>query len=82
MRNNRIRSTAGLIALVAAAVAGCVQHAAQEGKSHASQNMVDCLVPGQIRQLDEKTTVPTQRQVVRITPEECRLRGGEAQSPP
>jgi hypothetical protein len=77
MRNNRIRSGAGLLALVVAVFAACAQYGAQEGTDGGSETRVDCLVPGQIRQLDEKTTVTTQRQLVRTTRKECLSRGGE-----
>jgi hypothetical protein len=43
----------------------------------ATDGLIDCLVPGQIRQLDEQVTYPTQRQMIRTTREECRARGGE-----
>ena len=83
MRNYRIiRSATGLFALFLAAFAGCAQHTTQKAMSGGSENKVDCLVPGQIRQLDERTTIPTQRQVIRVTREECLSRGGEVQSPP
>jgi hypothetical protein len=85
MRNYQIRSSAGLFVLwclVASAFQGCAQSTAREGKTGVNENMVDCLVPGQIRQLDDRTTFPTQRQVIRVTREECRSRGGEEQSPP
>ncbi len=83
MRNYGIRSSAGLFVLwclVASAFQGCAP--AREGKTGVNENMVDCLVPGQIRQLDDRTTFPTQRQVIRVTREECRSRGGEEQSLP
>jgi hypothetical protein len=78
MRNKWIRSSAGA-AIVVVALQACGHHGAQEGKTGTDENVVDCLVPGQIRQLDEKTTVTTQRQLVRATREECRNRGGEEQ---
>ena len=83
MRNYRIRSSAGLFVLWSlVAFQSCAQSTVQEGKTGVNENMVDCLVPGQIRQLDDRTTFPTQRQVIRVTKEECRSRGGEEQSPP
>ena len=56
---------------------GCAtdEHSSQMGS--AADGLIDCLVPGQIRQLDEKVTYPTQRQLVRATREECHARGGE-----
>jgi hypothetical protein len=44
-----------------------------------SQEMVDCLLPGQIRQLDETVTYLTERRPVRTTPADCKTRGGEIQ---
>jgi hypothetical protein len=80
MRNYRIRLSAALYVLqclFAFTFHGCAEHAAQESKSPASANLVECLIPGQIRQLDDKTTIPTQRQVIHVSKEECRARGGE-----
>ncbi len=39
--------------------------------------IVDCLLPGQIRQLGTKTTYVTARRPVRTTKEDCAIRGGE-----
>ena len=39
--------------------------------------VVDCLLPGQIRQLGTKTTYVTERRPVRTTKEDCVIRGGE-----
>jgi Caspase domain/Sel1 repeat len=39
--------------------------------------VVDCLLPGQIRQLGTMTTYVTERRPVRTTIEDCRIRGGE-----
>jgi len=39
--------------------------------------VVDCLLPGQIRQLGAKTTYVTERRPVRTTKEDCTIRGGE-----
>ena len=44
-----------------------------------SQEMVDCLLPGQIRQLDETVTYLTERRLVRTTQAACTGRGGEIQ---
>ncbi|MDP1947340.1 MAG: caspase family protein [Nitrospirota bacterium] len=40
-------------------------------------DVVDCLLPGQIRQLGTKTTYVTERRPVRTTKEDCVIRGGE-----
>ena len=42
-----------------------------------SYEVVDCLLPGQIRQLGTKTTYVTERRPVRTTKEDCTIRGGE-----
>ena len=42
-----------------------------------AEELIDCLVPGQIRELDENVTYATKRQFVQLTREECRARGGE-----
>jgi predicted nucleic acid-binding Zn-ribbon protein len=39
--------------------------------------VVDCLLPGQIRQLGTMTTYVTERRPVRTTKEDCTIRGGE-----
>jgi hypothetical protein len=39
--------------------------------------VVDCLLPGQIRQLGTMTTYVTERRPVRTTKEDCAIRGGE-----
>lgn len=39
--------------------------------------IVDCLLPGQIRQLGTRTTYVTDRRPVRTTKEDCAIRGGE-----
>jgi peptidoglycan hydrolase CwlO-like protein len=39
--------------------------------------VVDCLLPGQIRQLGTMTTYVTERRPVRTTKEDCVIRGGE-----
>jgi len=39
--------------------------------------VVDCLLPGQIRQLGTMTTYVTERRPVRTTQEDCAIRGGE-----
>lgn len=39
--------------------------------------VVDCLLPGQIRQLGTQVTYITERRPVRTTKEDCALRGGE-----
>jgi TPR repeat protein len=40
-------------------------------------DVVDCLLPGQIRQLGTMTTYVTERRPVRTTKEDCAIRGGE-----
>lgn len=42
-----------------------------------SYEVVDCLLPGQIRQLGTKTTYVTERRPARTTKEDCVIRGGE-----
>ncbi len=40
-------------------------------------DVVDCLLPGQIRQLGSQVTYVTQRRPIRTTAEDCAIRGGE-----
>jgi hypothetical protein len=44
-----------------------------------SQEVVDCLLPGQIRRLDETVTYLTDRRPVRTTMADCKARGGTIQ---
>lgn len=44
-----------------------------------AQETVDCLLPGQIRQLDETVTYLTERRPVRTTKADCIGRGGTIQ---
>ena len=39
--------------------------------------VVDCLLPGQIRQLGAQVTHVTERRPIRTTAEDCAIRGGE-----
>ena len=40
-------------------------------------DVVDCLLPGQIRQLGSQVTYVTERRPIRTTAEDCAIRGGE-----
>ena len=40
-------------------------------------DVVDCLLPGQIRQLGTRVTYVTERRPIRTTAEDCAIRGGE-----
>lgn len=79
----------GVLCVAAGATLGCVSADPASGSNEleqaapavtGSQEMVDCLLPGQIRQLDGTVTYLTQRQLVRMTRENCRTRGGEEHS--
>lgn len=52
-------------------------HSLAEGSSADDFLIVDCLLPGQLRQLGRKTTYVSARQPKRVTALECRTRGGE-----
>ena len=79
---------AGVLCAVVGAMLGCVS-ANPKSESNTpgqvapagttSQEMVDCLLPGQIRQLDETVTYLTERRLVRATKADCTTRGGEIQ---
>ena len=82
MGNQTLRASAMSVVLFGCALVLLVPGCATEDRGSsqmggARDGVVDCVVPGQIRPLDEKVTIPTQRQVVRVTREECRVRGGE-----
>lgn len=42
-----------------------------------SDEMVDCRLPGQVRQLGTQMTYLTERHLIRTTKEDCTIRGGE-----
>lgn len=78
-------SRSSLIAIaVAALTAGCGSSPTEDEASRATQGMVqrqdleivDCLLPGQVRQLGN-TSYLTQRRPIRTTTSDCRVRGGE-----
>lgn len=74
----------GRIALVLAPAVLVVASAAESGKGAATKGMVkrsdleivDCLLPGQVRQLGNSTFL-SQRRPIRTTTAECSIRGGE-----
>ena len=77
---------AGVLCVVIGAMLGCVSANPESGSNKPgqaapsathSQEMVDCLLPGQIRQLDETVTYLTERRLVRTTKSDCTDRGGE-----
>lgn len=71
---------ASVLCVMVSAILGCAstdQPAAPMAID--SQEMVDCLLPGQIRQLDETVTYLTVRRPVRTTKEDCIGRGGTIQ---
>jgi hypothetical protein len=79
---------AGVLCAVVGAMLGCASATPESGSSELrsaapaathSQEMVDCLLPGQIRQLDETVTYLTERRLVRTTKVDCTARGGEIQ---
>ena len=81
-------SQAGDLCVVVGAMLGCASADPELGSSELqraaptatnSQEMVDCLLPGQIRQLDETVTYVTERRLVRATQEDCKTRGGTIQ---
>jgi hypothetical protein len=84
MRANRCAQTFGRIALLLAPAVLVVASAAESGKTTATQGMVkrsdleivDCLLPGQVRQLGNASFL-SQRRPVRTTTAECTIRGGE-----
>ena len=79
---------AGILCAVVGAMSGCVSANPESGSNKPrqaapaathSQEMVDCLLPGQIRQLDDNVTYLTERRLVRTTQAACTGRGGEIQ---
>ena len=78
----------GILYIVVGTISGCVSANPESGSNKPgqaapaatnSQEMVDCLLPGQIRQLDETVTYLTERRLVRTTKADCTGRGGEIQ---
>jgi len=79
---------AGILCVMVGAVLGCVSANPESGSNKPgqaapattnSQEMVDCLLPGQIRQLDETITYLTERRPIRTTKADCTTRGGTIQ---
>lgn len=66
----RVASIATLLACVPAALP------AQTVASRGDLEVVDCLLPGQVRQLGNRTYL-TQRRPTRTTASDCRIKGGE-----
>lgn len=67
----------GLFVIASAAAPTAAQKAATQGMIKRSDlEIVDCLLPGQVRQLG-KTSFLTQRRPIRTTASECSIRGGE-----
>jgi hypothetical protein len=67
-----------IAAALALVVAGCAGHPPQ-GAPVAGQSgpvIVTCLVPGQIRQLDNNTTYLTAPRPMKLTARDCENRGG------
>ena len=80
---------ADVLCLVVGPMLGCASADPESGSNEPrraapaatnSQEMVDCLLPGQIRQLDETVTYLTERRLVRTTKADCTGRGGEIHS--
>ena len=61
-------------------VAGCATEVAEpSGDTEAADQLmvVDCLLPGKLKQLGKRSRFMTSRQPVKITASECAIRGGE-----
>jgi TPR repeat protein len=81
--------TALVLALLGMGLTGCVSEpqaldtvsavteAANAPGTADGYQVVDCLLPGQIRQLGTMTTYVTQRRPARTTKDDCAIRGGE-----
>ena len=79
---------AGVFCAVVGAMLGCASANPESGSNKPgqaapsatnSQEMFDCLLPGQIRQLDETVTYLPDRRLVRTTKADCTGRGGGGQ---
>lgn len=77
--------TLGLGAVVLGVMLGCASDPAVDmsgvklkaPESADPFDVVDCLLPGQIRQLGSRVTYVTERRPIRTTAEDCAIRGGE-----
>lgn len=78
----------GVLCGAVGAVLGCASANPESGASAIrradpaaanSHEMVDCLLPGQIRRLDETVTYPTEQRPIRTTKADCTGRGGTIQ---
>jgi hypothetical protein len=79
---------AGVLCVMVGTMLGCASVDPESGSNErgqavpraaGSQEVVDCLLPGQIRQLDETVTYLTERRPVRTTKADCTGRGGAIQ---
>jgi hypothetical protein len=68
-----------LLPIVLGSVVGCSSLTGEVSgqPSTASQELVDCLLPGQIRQLEDQVTYVTERPRIQTNSEDCILRGGQ-----
>src|ERR1044072_9750712 len=74
-----------LLGLTQGLLVGCVSNPAagfsgfelKDPRSADPFDVVDCLLPGQIRQLGSQVTYVTARRPIRTTAEDCAIRGGE-----
>src|SRR5688572_33120964 len=84
MKAQRFTRAFGRVALLLAPAVLVVASAAESDKAAATKGMVrrsdleivDCLLPGQVRQLGN-TSFLSQRRPIRTTTAECSIRGGE-----
>ncbi len=81
-RHNILYTSAWLLAMLAIFATGVVLAAISDDKAYEGQvaiadlTVVDCLLPGQVRQLGRRTFLSARRPT-RTTSADCRLRGGE-----
>ena len=74
-----------LVSFAVCVLTGCVSDGAidqtqlklKDPRSADPFDVVDCLLPGQIRQLGTQVTYVTERRPIRTTAEDCAIRGGE-----
>jgi len=83
-RSLSLLSGPGLVGVCIIALIGCASGGMgashlplKDPKSADPFDVVDCLLPGQIRQLGTQVTYVTERRLVRVAAEDCAIRGGE-----
>lgn len=81
LRQRALAGSVGLIALTCGAAAMAADKPAASTDAAATDGLVHCLLPGQVRRLGAFATSMTPRRATRLTPAQCQAAGGEYVEP-